>query len=182
MSKLEPRGKCGKPISGEAVSCPHCGAITEREQQKQLKNLGRQLPCHICGELLYENKHRIRDISSTPSSGPTGATTTIIGNSASTTFHGTGSMNTLSITHVPCPKCGEPKPLRLLGDIPIIGGLLGFFGTILFFVILLGGILYAMDARSTSNTILFLGGTAFACFILVRWAMRIGIMGYKSPR
>ena len=80
---------CQFPMSRDANTCPKCN-------YPRPENLGN---CRVCGTVLAYSQHRYRSASI--------SNTVVNGNSV-----GGGSY----IRHVPCPKCGEPKPLRMFFD------------------------------------------------------------------
>ena len=81
---------CGKEISDQAKKCPHCENVPKAVR-------GIQAPCKQCGTMLHMNEH----VTTAYSSGPAVVRD---GNSVAGGSH--------YLSHKPCPKCGEPEPLK----------------------------------------------------------------------
>jgi len=90
---------CGKSISSNASRCPGCA--------KPTSNLAFG-KCRACGQVLEHSRHRFY---------ASGGVVVVNGNSASSR----------TLIHVPCPNCGEPKPLRYFITDTCLGKLLGVF-------------------------------------------------------
>lgn len=94
--------ECGKIYSRNSLVYPQCG--NNRNQRP-----ASMAPCRVCGALLQKNKHRYL------SGSITNTISKIDVNTGNVTY-GVSAWH----EHVPCSKCGEPKPLRRLVD--VMGG------------------------------------------------------------
>ena len=76
---------CSASMSADAEKCPKCKARNGRKPAKMMA-------CRVCGAMLEKAVHRQYSMS------------------AGGVYKGT-TQYTASLVHVPCPRCGEPKPL-----------------------------------------------------------------------
>lgn len=74
--------ECGATLSNAATECPHCEYPTPKNQGH----------CRSCNATLAISEHRYKVYSDRVVDGTTSSRG--------------------SIVHIPCPNCGEPKPLR----------------------------------------------------------------------
>lgn len=86
---MVPCRSCGASISERATKCPKCGTTTRSEPVLMQ-------PCKTCRTPLEATVHRYRESQSV----------IIDGNSSLRWF----------THHRPCTNCGEPEPLKQLGD------------------------------------------------------------------
>ena len=92
--------QCAKEISKNAESCPHCGFIVSEKARKAASEASQKIPCRACGTMLLLNEYRK----------PRHNFWTIWVEGTSYT------KSSSNIDCLPCPQCGEPKPLMLFGD------------------------------------------------------------------
>ena len=89
---------------------------------------------------------------------PATAHTTFYGGWAQTTFSEGADVqgNILVVNHVPCPQCGEPRPLERLIDIGLFNFLIG---SAIFLNYLFGPIVIALIGMGLGSWIIALGGS-----------------------
>jgi len=93
MSKLIACRNCKAMMSRLARFCPACGS-------PHPLNIGH---CRICKTMLPYSEYRRPPPQSSQ-------VVVVVSGSGSTSFGSSGGG--FRVTHIPCPKCGEPEPLR----------------------------------------------------------------------
>lgn len=138
--------KCGKEKSIKVRECPHC-----RHRALKPYHLA---PCRECGALLEKAVHRAYE-----------------GHTSTGILEGTSTSRYVEmVTHKPCPKCGEPKPLFRLVWFVV------FFNTLM--LALTGGcIAYSADlwftrgSRSYEDEKKIIIGVLFLLWFIAMWVI-----------
>lgn len=118
---------CGREHSSNLQFCPSCYKQSQLnedqiEREKEKFDKKNKAPCRVCGEMLYTSYHR-----------------SISSETISRMVDGTEQFSTVHTVHYkPCPKCGEPEPIKLLRD-------MGFGRLISYLLILIKSILVTIS-------------------------------------